>query len=126
MPVYKVSQEIFHENQHYLPGREVEFPADAVPPHHFHLLDGRGNPVPIGEDPRLTKYDLAQLKGLAIESLYFKNVSSEPLLGTLPHGYYDDISLGADFFSGHSIIEKPGEHKITDLKNARQTKRDGK
>jgi hypothetical protein len=36
-------------------------------------------------------------------------------LGTLPHGYYDDISLGADYYSGHFIIEKPGEHKITDL-----------
>jgi len=23
--------------------------------------------------------------------------------------------LGADFFSGHTIIEKPGKHKITDL-----------
>ena len=54
-------------------------------------------------------------KGLAIEKLSFKKVNSEPLIGTLPHGYYEDISLGADFFSGHTIIEKPGAHKITDL-----------
>ncbi len=54
-------------------------------------------------------------KGLTVKSLIFKNRSDKPLIGTLPHGYYDDISLGADFFSFHSIIEKPGEHKITNL-----------
>ena len=58
---------------------------------------------------------LNKLKGLAIDRLWFKNISTEPLIGTLPHGYYDDISFGADFYSGHTIIEKPGEHKITDL-----------
>src|SRR3989339_97824 len=56
-----------------------------------------------------------KLKGLAIDKLWFKNVFSKPLLGTLPHGYYDEISFGADFFSGHLIIEKEGQHKITDL-----------
>jgi len=59
---------------------------------------------------------LNKVKGLAIDNLWFKNISTEPLIGTLPHGYYDDISLGADFYSGHAIIEKPGEHKITSLK----------
>ena len=54
-------------------------------------------------------------KGLAIHSFWFKNKSKEPLFGTLPHGYYDDISFGADFYTGHMIIEKLGEHKITDL-----------
>lgn len=58
---------------------------------------------------------LNKLKGLAVEGVWFKNICPEPLIGTLPHGYYDDISLGADFFSGHTIIEKPGKHKITDL-----------
>ena len=27
----------------------------------------------------------------------------------------DDISLGADYYSGHAVIERPGEHKVTDL-----------
>lgn len=58
---------------------------------------------------------LNKLKGLAIDRLWFKNISTEPLIGTLPHGYYDDISLGADFYSGHAIIERLGVHKITDL-----------
>jgi len=58
---------------------------------------------------------LNKRKGLAIHGLVFKQVCDKSILGTLEHGYYDDISLGADFYSGHSIIEKPGEHKITDL-----------
>ncbi|WP_051409154.1 hypothetical protein [Syntrophorhabdus aromaticivorans] len=58
---------------------------------------------------------LSKRKGLAISELIFKAVSDESLLGTLAHGYYEDISWAADFFSGHSIIEQPGEHKTTDL-----------
>ncbi len=54
-------------------------------------------------------------KGCTARAVIFKKKSQNPLIGTLPHGYYDDISLGADFFSFHSIIEKPGEHKFTNL-----------
>ena len=61
------------------------------------------------------KMSLNKYKGLTIDKLWFKKVCEKPLIGTLPHGYYDEISLGADFYSGHTIIEKPGEHKITDL-----------
>lgn len=61
------------------------------------------------------KLSLNKYKGMTIDKLLFKNICEEPLIGTLPHGYYDEISLGADFYSGHAIIEKPGEHKITDL-----------
>ncbi|MFH1624076.1 MAG: glycoside hydrolase family 57, partial [Pseudomonadota bacterium] len=58
---------------------------------------------------------LNKMKGLVMSALRFKNIFPAPLIGTLPHGYYEDISLGADFYSGHTIIEMPGEHKITDL-----------
>jgi hypothetical protein len=54
-------------------------------------------------------------KGLSIQELIINKFGEKYLLGTLEHGYYDDISLGADYFSGHAVIEKPGEHKITDL-----------
>ncbi len=56
-----------------------------------------------------------KLKGLSVKELYFKNKSNKPLIGGLPIGYYEDISLGADFFSCHSIIEKPGRHKYVNL-----------
>jgi len=54
-------------------------------------------------------------RGLAINGLWFKKVSSQALIGTLHHGYYWDMLLGADLFTGHLIYEIPGEPKITDL-----------
>jgi hypothetical protein len=56
-------------------------------------------------------------RGLAIESLAFPSVSERPLVGTLPHGYYDDISLGADFYTGHLVLEPPGAPKVADLES---------
>jgi len=66
-------------------------------------------------ETKFIRLSLNKIKGLTISELRFKNIHKEPLVGTLPHGYYDEISLGADFYSGHAIIEKPGEHRITDL-----------
>lgn len=54
-------------------------------------------------------------KGHALKSLTFPGVSSAPLIGTLPHGYYEDIGLGADFFSGHFIHTSREGKKTTDL-----------
>jgi hypothetical protein len=54
-------------------------------------------------------------RGLAIDSLVVKKISDKSLLGTLPHGYYQDIALGADYYSGHLVLETPGQPKITDL-----------
>ena len=54
-------------------------------------------------------------RGMAIHSLIFKQVCKDPLCGSLEHGYYDDISMGADFYSGHLVLESPGMPKITDL-----------
>jgi hypothetical protein len=58
---------------------------------------------------------LNERRGLAIDGLWFDDVSERPLIGTLAHGYYDDISLAADFYSGHLVFEIPGEAKVTDL-----------
>lgn len=54
-------------------------------------------------------------RGLAIDAMVFKEVSDQPLCGTLPHGYFDDISMGADFYTGHVVVEMAGRPKITDL-----------
>lgn len=58
---------------------------------------------------------LNENKGLTIRDCIFKNLSDQPLFGTLDHGFYDDISFGADFYSGHSVIEPIGKPRITDL-----------
>lgn len=54
-------------------------------------------------------------RGLAVESLAFPRLFDRPLVGTLSHGYYDDISLSADFYTGHLVVEPPGAPKVTDL-----------
>ena len=54
-------------------------------------------------------------RGLAIDSLVVRKVCDKSLLGTLPHGYFQDIALGADYYSGHLVMETPGQSKITDL-----------
>ncbi|MEW6659545.1 MAG: glycoside hydrolase family 57 [Thermodesulfobacteriota bacterium] len=54
-------------------------------------------------------------RGLALEALSFPGRFSAPLLGTLPHGYYEAISLGADYYSGHNIVDIPAYRRVTDL-----------
>jgi hypothetical protein len=56
---------------------------------------------------------LNEHKGLTIDRAEFDGTGV--LFGILAHGYYDDISLGADFYSGHTVIEHPGQRKFTDL-----------
>lgn len=55
-------------------------------------------------------------RGLAIKSLAFKSHNYEPVIGTLPQGYFSSIELGADWYSGGVVIEMPGERtRVTDL-----------
>jgi hypothetical protein len=54
-------------------------------------------------------------RGLAIDALTLLAAGPRPLLGTLPHGHFDDIEWAADFYSGHSVLELPGEKRVTDL-----------
>jgi hypothetical protein len=60
------------------------------------------------------KARLDRRRGLALQSLHFRNHDA-PALGGLPHGYFDDIALTADWYTGNSVFEAPGEHKVTDL-----------
>jgi len=61
------------------------------------------------------KISLNCRRGCVIDALYFKELYDKPLIGTLYHGHYDDINLGADYYSGHSIVEIPGHKRMTDL-----------
>ena len=58
--------------------------------------------------------ELDVLKGCSIKNLKYKNIDS-PLIGTLEHGFFENIIYGVDFFSGHTVIYQLGKHKITDL-----------
>jgi hypothetical protein len=57
---------------------------------------------------------LDRRRGLALARLQFKD-HPRPVLGGLPHGYFEDIALAADWYTGDSVFEAPGEHKLTDL-----------
>ena len=57
---------------------------------------------------------LDRRRGLALSSLHFASHAG-PALGGLPHGFFDDIALTADWYTGDSVFEAPGEHKVTDL-----------
>jgi hypothetical protein len=53
-------------------------------------------------------------RGLALQSLQFTG-QEKPALGGLPHGFFDEIALAADWYTGDSVFEAPGDHKLTDL-----------
>jgi hypothetical protein len=56
-------------------------------------------------------------RGMAIKNLAFSSHNMKPCIGTLPHGHFSCISLGADYYSGGVLIELPLQRKrITDLK----------
>ncbi len=59
--------------------------------------------------------ELLKTRGLALGSLRFPLVSDEALLGTIGHGQYESIELGADFYSGHLIHTSRLGEKTTDL-----------
>jgi len=63
--------------------------------------------------PALTAW-LDRRRGLAIQSLRFAG-HDKPVLGGLPHGTFDDISVQADWYTGDCVFEAPGEAKVTDL-----------
>ncbi len=55
-------------------------------------------------------------RGLAIERLAFRSHQWTPLLGSIPQGYFDDITFGVDYYSASTVIELPrSARKLTDL-----------
>ncbi len=57
---------------------------------------------------------LDRRRGLALASLKFAG-HQKAALGGLPHGFFDEIALAADWYTGDCVFEAPGEHKLTDL-----------
>lgn len=54
-------------------------------------------------------------RGLVIDGLWLGSLDGPPLCGSLPHGHFDDITLGADWYTGHIVLETYGQPKVTDL-----------
>ncbi len=67
------------------------------------------------ETPSVKVY-LSKLRGGAIKELFFPQVSEHCLVRTLPHGYFKNIKLGADFYSANMIaLSRSSSEQITDL-----------
>ncbi len=55
-------------------------------------------------------------RGLTIKSLSFASQQFQPFIVTLNQGHFDNIQLGADFYSGGMIVETPEKRsRSTDL-----------
>lgn len=54
-------------------------------------------------------------RGLAVASFRDLSVSDRSLCGTVEHGYFPTIELGADWYTGNLVQEAPLRHKVTDL-----------
>ena len=68
------------------------------------------------------KLELNLRRGLAIQNLAFSSHKMEPCIGTLPHGYFPCISLGADYYSGGVVVELPLQRmRVTDLEKVEPT-----
>ncbi len=64
--------------------------------------------------PDLT-ISLFKNRGLAVRSLCLNSDMPHPLIGTIPHGHFADISLGSDFYSGHLVLVTQEGRQYTDL-----------
>jgi hypothetical protein len=58
-------------------------------------------------------------RGLAVKRIVFPGLSEAAVAGWVPHGYYTDIALSADWYTGNSVLQRPGMSQLTDLAPAR-------
>lgn len=93
-------------------GKQAPNTPDSQLPPDVHVASNNGY---LTVETDAIKIRLNRKRGLAIDALCFKSVSNDWLCGTLHHGYYDDINWGADFYTGHLVLESPGNPRITDL-----------
>jgi hypothetical protein len=64
---------------------------------------------------RHLELSLNPFKGLCIESLKLYSQHSKKIIGSLPAHHFDNIELGADFYSGGLIVDIPEKRKrLTD------------
>ncbi len=57
-------------------------------------------------------------RGGALAWLRFPELGGVPLVGTVPHGSFDDVAYTPDFYSGHLVAVTESGAKVTDLSPA--------
>jgi hypothetical protein len=99
-----------------LPHRRAAPSADTVfveAPLRSRVVERAGKRLALGTDGVRAVLNLR--RGLALDALRLRQSGEAPLVGTLPLGHFDDIEWSADFYSGHAVLELPGERRVTDL-----------
>ena len=97
---------------------------ESIPPESLHEYDiqFRENRIDLHLRTKSFELVLNKRRGLALKSLGFASHGFEPTVGTLEHGYFHAIELGADFYTGGVVIELPGRLKrLTDLERVSPT-----
>jgi len=89
--------------------RFVPAPAAAAP---------RAPDCPGRLDTGAVRVELWHHRGGALAALGFPALSDRPLLGTVPHGTYEDIAYTPDFYSGHVVAVTEAGTKLTDLRRS--------
>ena len=105
-----IEQERFENFQKRLPQINLATP----PPQEAEISTRQEGKLLTAESENI-KLELNCDRGLTIYSFINKQISEKSLLGTLPHGFFEDISLGADFYTGHTVLEIPAQPKVADL-----------
>lgn len=94
---------------------------DATSPH---ATDSEHVSVESGKDSLAistpaVRMRLNRNRGGAIESLTFVELGDLPVVGTIPHGSFEDIRFAADFYSAHCVFMTASGRKATDLHPSR-------
>ncbi len=97
------------------PPLPAEDPGQELP------FDAAGKRLELTNEHARLSLDLT--RGLTLRQLVFPLLGQRPVVGTLPHGHFDDIAFGADFFTGHAVVQYPGRRKLTDLQSCAATTR---
>ncbi len=93
-------------------GRDLSLaftPVDAVPE------DGVADLPVDSASTEAVGIDFLRHRGGAIERLRFPDVSERAILGTIPHGSFDEVEFTPDFYSGHVVAIAEAGSKETDL-----------
>ncbi len=56
-------------------------------------------------------------RGSAFHHVVFPTISHKPLVGSVSHGYFEDIAFSADWYTANFVLQQPGNSQITDLEN---------
>ena len=62
-------------------------------------------------DTKNIKMVLNRYRGLSIQSLAFSAHKFKPIIGTIPHGYFNDINYSVDYYSNHLVAQLLDSHQ---------------